>query len=454
MSLASLIEKGGIGDEDSFYVTLISNFIVRKGDHELIRGEEKPSAGKREQTGIHEVPVTQDREGRSVTLPRDAPMETRWEDGGSGPRRTGRPATVGEIGEHLVKLREDTSCDGVAAVAWGYTSSSEDEGEDGGKKRDKGPLLREEPTPPGPDVKGKPLLLPPGVTANSRSEFVVPLKNTLHLSDEWEVGLAEIFIPEHRINFYDTDMSHSMVVYFPHVKLDETGQGNHSVETWGWRVGLPVGQYDPINFCEAFNRRVATLQEIVTTTEDEEGGGGKKRKRKVPMFQGQLKFKRRAHRFELTLGHGESLEVDDPRVAFMLGWKPQRLHIGPGKKRNKMTRYEFPYTCEFVVNGHQMMVYADIVEYSLVGNGFFPILRTVHLENEKPLTVQNRGTSSHVAYSNIQYHSLRSHRISMVEVKLSNTNGSPMVFGGISPTSLVLHFRRKPKYELKRALQG
>ena len=65
------------------------------------------------------------------------------------------------------------------------------------------------------------------------------------------------------------------------------------------------------------------------------------------------------------LGMEESMTVTDEMLVHMTGWEGRDFEMVNLSKSGKM-RQILPYSCKFDVNGEQMMVYTDIIDYSTV----------------------------------------------------------------------------------------
>ena len=59
------------------------------------------------------------------------------------------------------------------------------------------------------------------------------------------------------------------------------------------------------------------------------------------------------------------MTVTDEMLMHMTGWEGKDFKLVNLGKSGKM-RQILPYSCKFDVNGEQMMVYTDIIDYSTV----------------------------------------------------------------------------------------
>ena len=75
------------------------------------------------------------------------------------------------------------------------------------------------------------------------------------------------------------------------------------------------------------------------------------------------------------------MSITDEMLMHMTGWEGKNFELVNLSKLGKM-RQILPYSCKFDVNGEQMMVYTDIIDYSTVGSQNVALLQTMHLELE------------------------------------------------------------------------
>lgn len=78
-----------------------------------------------------------------------------------------------------------------------------------------------------------------------------------------------------------------------------------------------------------------------------------------------------------------------------------------------------------------MYVYTDVIENTVVGDSFVPLLRTVPLP-------EMYGTDTSYVYSprQLQWHRLNTNRLEVIRIYITNSNGEPMPFerGALSVT--------------------
>ena len=97
---------------------------------------------------------------------------------------------------------------------------------------------------------------------------------------------------------------------------------------------------------------------------------------KTNLFMGRLRYNEAGNHIEVMLGVQEGMTVVDSMLAHMTGWERAGYEIfNAGARRLRQT---LPYRCQFEANGEQMMVYTDIIAFSMVGSENMPLLRTIH----------------------------------------------------------------------------
>ena len=93
---------------------------------------------------------------------------------------------------------------------------------------------------------------------------------------------------------------------------------------------------------------------------------------------GCLCYNEVGNHIEVMLGIHEGMTMTDPMLAHMTRWERAGYEIFNG--RNRKMRSTLLYHCQFEANSEQMMVYTDIIAFSMVGSENMPLLNTIHLE--------------------------------------------------------------------------
>ena len=258
------------------------------------------------------------------------------------------------------------------------------------------------------------------VNTNKPYMYTVAMPYKIKLPvDEWEVGLAEIFIPDYGFNI-KAPRHVSLKISYNREILDEQGIGLAQVVAVDY-IGIREGRYSARTWVRAINERIKeTMVPDVNA-------------KKKNLFRGRLRYHDESNRIEVVLGTQESMSITDPMLAHMTGWEEvnhELVNMGTGTMRTFL-----PYLCRFDANGEQMMVYTNIIEYSTVGSENVALLRTLHLEPD--------GLPCHRECTEIQYHPLRVQDMDNIQIHLLNTFGQPMDFKEGTHSTVVLHFRRR-----------
>ena len=88
---------------------------------------------------------------------------------------------------------------------------------------------------------------------------------------------------------------------------------------------------------------------------------------KEHLYLGRLHYHEVQNKIEVMLGMEESMSVTDEMLMHMTGWEGKNFELVNLGKSGKMHQI-LPYSCKFDVNGEQMMVYTDIIDYSTVSS--------------------------------------------------------------------------------------
>lgn len=261
---------------------------------------------------------------------------------------------------------------------------------------------------------------------NKPNDFTIKLPETLFLDVlEWEVGLSEIFVPDYGYNL-KSPRNESVKITYPRNVHDENGDFLLKANVVDY-IGLREGRYTAKSWVRSVNDRIKETMYDPTTKEH--------------LYLGRLRYHEVQNKIEVVLGMEEGMAITDEMLVHMTGWEGKNFELVNLGTSGKI-RQILPYSCKFDVNGEQMMVYTDIIDYSTVGSQNVALLRTVHLEPE--------GRPCHRECTEIQYHGLRVENISTIHIILLNTYGEPMDFMNGSHCTVVLHFRRRSTEKMRK----
>ena len=251
---------------------------------------------------------------------------------------------------------------------------------------------------------------------NTPFKFTVVLPGKMRLDiEQWEVGLAEMFIPDYGFNTKHP-CEESLKITYERVIEDEGGIGLAKVNPVDY-ISIKEGRYSAKEWVNRINDRIRVMMwdKIV----------------KNNLFMGCLCYNEVGNHIEVMLGIQEGMTMTDPMLAHMTGWERVGYEIFNGG--NRKMRSTLPYHCQFEANSKQMMVYTDIIAFSTVGSENMPFLHTIHLEPD--------GLPCHRQFNEIQYHCLWLEETDHVEIHLTNTFGKPIDFRDGTHSTAVLHFR-------------
>ena len=243
-------------------------------------------------------------------------------------------------------------------------------------------------------------------------------------TNQWEVGMSEIFIPDFGYNIR-SPREGSFKIAYKRVITDDEGINLERVNAVDY-IGILEGRYSAKTWVRAINEILKeTLVDELT---------------KEHLYQGRLRYHEAGNQIEVILGVRESMTVTDPMLAFMSGWEGDGVEMFNGG--NAKTRTFLPYSSKFDANGDQMFVYTNIIQYSTVGSENMPLLRTVYLDLG--------GMPYNRQFKQIQYHLLRVEEIDHIDILLKNSFGHDMDFKKMGTHSVVvLHFCRRIQESVK-----
>ena len=255
---------------------------------------------------------------------------------------------------------------------------------------------------------------------NTPAHYTVPLKQTLLLADDFEVGLAELFSPSVTYNIVWPN-NQDIICWRPVPDNPDDLTGPRTMT--GTNIKIAEGAYSPEAFCDAVSKAM----------------------RRVDHFSGQIGYHRPSRKISFHLPFNHRIEIKQPDLQNMMGKPDKAKNIISNRSpyyREKI-KIKRPWgPANFNTNGPFMYIYSDVAQSSHVGNTEAPILRAVSLAN----MMYEEETTIHREYSNIQYYPIRHTSINRIEVQLCNSFGRNMPFQkGVGKTLLVLHFRKIKK---------
>ena len=246
---------------------------------------------------------------------------------------------------------------------------------------------------------------------NTNSKFKIPLAETLRLSNEWEVGLTEIFIPNYIHNIYSP---HNTIITH---HVDPTSECNNK------EINIPEGQYRAIDFALIVNQKIRKIRHT-----NNDGT-------RVPCNHFRLQYNPFNKKMFFWLKRGSNIEIPSQKLQNYLGLNRSSLNADPSSENTRKYSTE---PCDFENETVHLYVYTNIIKNSQIGNIFAPVLRIVNIEEEHT----SKTDYIHRIYEKPQYHPLSFSNINEIEIKLCNTEGETVNFFQ-GDTVVALHFRLK-----------
>ena len=93
------------------------------------------------------------------------------------------------------------------------------------------------------------------------------------------------------------------------------------------------------------------------------------------------------------------------------------------------------------MQGKDIYVFTDVIDYSLVGSNFRPILRRLNTG----LAIHSDSRTTYINQAGGCYKNITVRHCMSIEITLENAYGKPLNLVTGSDVSLTLHFRHKPK---------
>ena len=181
---------------------------------------------------------------------------------------------------------------------------------------------------------------------------------------------------------------------------------------------------------------------------------------KPSAFKGELAFEKIGRKLaKVVLFEGEGLRLH-PTLAQMLGFTTHRWEAvnifqsvlvtsldeetdsegGETKRKKREDRLRFKAVRPGDINSlhYNFFIYSSICKESLVGNDYYPLLRTVTVQGEE-------GQYIDKTFENAQYIKLASDFLERIDIRITNDQGELVKFA-YGKVILTLHFRKKPSY--------
>lgn len=246
---------------------------------------------------------------------------------------------------------------------------------------------------------------------NTPGDYKIQLAEELNLKEQdWVVGLQEIFIPYYISNITD-DMT-TMNVFFK-----KTGE-NGEIEQAKKEITIETGNYTVQAFVNEVNAKLSTLENVSLRL-------------KYEYTSKKMKF--------YSVDYYEGIEFPNLKLQKMLGYSPTKktvIHHTDEDFKDSKLRFSLPLPVSFNTFNNILYCYTDIIEKSIVGDIFSPLLRLVNLD-------ANYGKMSiiHANFKQPHYHKVSTTNIKEIHIKLCNSLGETLSIKR-GETIVILHFKR------------
>ena len=252
---------------------------------------------------------------------------------------------------------------------------------------------------------------------NTLSCFTVFLPEQLNFEGEWEVALLEILHPSAYNNISEGKF------WYVDSKSDSRDETQTNPDT-----GLSI-KLDPIYIAPGL---YMSLAEILLAMNDALGKIRPKEKVNIKWSLDNVSSKVKI----ILPSENSQLIVASQDLASILGFKSNFWLYTKGPHIS-----QYPID---ILRIHSVMVYTDIVEYSIIGDTKAPILRTFPF-NQK---VQHGNISvtkfmSYTSFQNLHFRKLLKNSFQTIKIELRSQTGELIPFVDRGLTSLVLLFRKK-----------
>ena len=250
---------------------------------------------------------------------------------------------------------------------------------------------------------------------NTLASFTNFLPEQLYLDGDWEVALLEITYPALYNNITEGK--------FWYVPQRSTSKKSNNEET---REALNES-YESVTILPGM---YLSLDEIFQSMNDA------LRLRNRQSVELKWKVDSITRHCEIELASDKSqLVFASQDLCSILGFSQSVWFSSKGPHRS-----EFPID---VLRFHSVMVYTDIVEFSIIGDTIAPILRCFPFNNKiQRDSISVTKYSNYVSFDNLQFRRLLKNSIHSIKVELRSPTGELIPFVAVGITRLTLLFRK------------
>ena len=251
-------------------------------------------------------------------------------------------------------------------------------------------------------------------TINTVSEFTTQLPHNIELGyDKWECALCSI---SYLHSWYNIDEDLYIYVDMLESINSDTAAHNDVTPRIKKKILIPKGHYDDDG--ESFASML---------TEKIQNAGSKSK----------FEYRAQTNTMVLIVSNTETISMEK-YLAHLLGFQfttfaHSQFHLSLGKPS---ISFETLNAVDFNLKTHNLFVYCDILENTLLGGFYHPLLALV------PTRKENYNTYVTNTFTDRYYIPMNSNVISRIKISIKDDRDQNIKFRG-GRTSLKLHFRRK-----------
>ena len=254
---------------------------------------------------------------------------------------------------------------------------------------------------------------------NKISEFVTQLPHPIYLSGEYECALCD-FSYYHSWNNIQNGEAYIKISYTsdtPLAEIDRIDLYNDHVEYEFdkniCKLTLKDGYYN------SGTQLMETLNNALEQTS----------------YETKFCFNEITNKLDIKLRSGEKIELSE-YLAALLGFKSKRFRFMPQIFSDNVTTFVSDNAIDFNLKTHNMFVYCDILEKTLLGKYYYPLLSIIPTRENDTQTYVNKS------FTNRHYIPLNSKTIARIKISIKDDQDELIKFNA-GRTLLKLHFRPK-----------
>ena len=232
---------------------------------------------------------------------------------------------------------------------------------------------------------------------NKTSDYEIPLPRALEFgTSTWEVALVEIFYPFTWENICP-----------PFLQVQ-----------FGFKDSENIQRYYTVKIENGYYKTVSELVDEINSKRGE-------------YFKGKLFVNPANNQVKIILQEGENIAFHKTMAA-LLGF-PDDIFFSNAWSPRKVIKA--PMNADVHASMHNIFIYTNIVKETLVGNGYYPLLRII-------TTAGEHGMNTSQNFLKPYYHEVAFDRLSSIRLTLCDDQSKPVKFES-GKVICKLHFRRK-----------